>query len=98
MSIAEDQIRLAAEEALAWLPGLEVRRMFGGWGFYCDGLLFAAAWKGAFRFRWRRENHWMYDAVDPALIEDEPAFREAVLTVLEGLRREPAAGAGRRRR
>ena len=40
---AEDEIRIDAEDALGAIDGLEVRRMFSGWGFYQRGLLFAAA-------------------------------------------------------
>jgi hypothetical protein len=44
----EDEIRIAAEDALGAMEGLEVRRVFSGWGFYRLALLFAAAWEGGF--------------------------------------------------
>ena len=46
MGRAEDEIRVDAEDALGAIEGLEVRRVFSGWGFYRRGLLFAAAWEG----------------------------------------------------
>jgi hypothetical protein len=39
---AEDEIRIDAADALGAIDGLEVRRVFSGWGFYRHGLLFAA--------------------------------------------------------
>jgi DNA transformation protein len=35
------------QELLDWLPALRTRRMFGGVGFYSDGLFFALADDGA---------------------------------------------------
>ena len=55
MGQAVDEIRVDAEDALGDIDGLEVRRMFGGWGFCQRGLLFGAAWEGEFRFRTRQE-------------------------------------------
>jgi hypothetical protein len=58
---AEDEIRIDAEDALGAIEGLDVRRVFSGWGFYRRGLLFAAAWEGEFRFRTRQGRHWIYE-------------------------------------
>ena len=64
MGQAEDEIRMDAEDALGAIEGLEVRRMFSGWGFYQYGLLFAAAWEGEFRYRTRQGGHWIYEVVE----------------------------------
>jgi hypothetical protein len=64
----EDEIRIDAEDALAAIEGLEVRRVFSGWGFYRHGLLFAAAWEGEFRFRTRQGRHWIYEIVDRGML------------------------------
>lgn len=69
MGQAEDEIRIDAEDALGAIEGLEVRRMFSGWGFYRRGLLFAAAWEGEFRFRTRQGGHWVYEAVSRELLD-----------------------------
>jgi TfoX/Sxy family transcriptional regulator of competence genes len=53
----------------AAIEGLQVRRVFSGWGFYQRGLLFAAAWEGEFRFRTRQGHHWSI----LARLEAEPA-------------------------
>jgi hypothetical protein len=100
----EDEIRIDAEDALAAMDGLEVRRVFSGWGFYRHGLLFAAAWDGEFRFRTRQGRQWVYEIVDPELLSRPAELLTAARTVLESLEREPAAarkprsGAARRRR
>jgi hypothetical protein len=87
---AEDEIRLDAQHALGGIDALDVRRMFSGWGFYSHGLLFAAAWEGEFRFRTRQDGHWVYEVVDPALL-DQPddlvrAAREVIATLREQCR------------
>jgi hypothetical protein len=69
MGEAENEIRIDAEDALGAIEGLEVRRMFSGWGFYQRGLLFAAAWDGEFRWRTRQDRHWVYEAVDRELLD-----------------------------
>jgi len=66
---AENEIRIDAEDALGAIEGLDVRRMFSGWGFYQRGLLFAAAWDGEFRFRTRQDGHWVYEPVDRELLD-----------------------------
>jgi TfoX/Sxy family transcriptional regulator of competence genes len=65
---AEDEIRIDAQDALGAIEGLEVRRVFSGWGFYRRGLLFAAAWEGEFRFRTRQGHRWVYEAADRELL------------------------------
>lgn len=92
----EDEIRLKAEDALAELPGLDVRRMFTGWGFYRNGLLFAAAWEGEFRFRTRQDDHWIYEPVDRRLLRDAAALVLAALMTISTLEREPLAPSRRR--
>ena len=69
MGEAENEIRIDAEDALGAIEGLEVRRMFSGWGFYQRGLLFAAAWDGEFRWRTRQDRHWVYEAVDRDMLD-----------------------------
>jgi hypothetical protein len=88
---AEDEIRIDAEDALGALEALEVRRMFSGWGFYQRGLLFGAAWEGEFRFRTRQDGHWVYEAVDRALLDRPEELVSAARGVLASLAAEPAA-------
>jgi hypothetical protein len=103
---AEDEIRIDAEDALGAIEGLEVRRMFSGWGFYRRGLLFAAAWEGEFRFRTRQGRRWVYEAVDRELLGRPDELVSAARGILTRLDAEPAAarpgrrgsGAVRRRR
>ncbi len=90
MGTTEDEIRDRAADALAEMADLDVRRMFSGWGFYCHGLLFAAAWDGEFRFRSRQDRRWVYDAVDPDLLEHPDLLVSAardVIAKLESLSR-----------
>jgi len=94
----EDEIRVEAEDALEAMDGLDVRRMFSGWGFYSHGLLFAAAWKGEFRFRTRQEGHWVYEGVDRALLDRPEDLVTAARTVIATLAAEPAARPRPRRR
>jgi TfoX/Sxy family transcriptional regulator of competence genes len=91
MGQAEDEIRIDAEDALAAIDGLEVRRMFSGWGFYRHGLLFAAAWDGELRFRTRQDGHWVYEEIDRDLLDRPDELVTAAREVLEALEREPAA-------
>jgi TfoX/Sxy family transcriptional regulator of competence genes len=88
---AEDEIRVDAEDALGAVEGLEVRRVFSGWGFYQRGLLFAAAWEGKFRFRTRQNRHWVYEAVDPELLDRPDELVSLARQVLARLEAEPAA-------
>jgi hypothetical protein len=94
---AEDEIRIDAEDALGALDGLDVRRMFSGWGFYHRGLLFAAAWDGEFRFRSRQDGHWKYQPVDPDLLNRPEDLVSAARAVLTKLAAEPSAAKARRR-
>lgn len=87
----EDEIRDEMRDALSWLDGLDVRRVFSGWGFYRKGLLFAAAWDGKFRLRARREGHWAYDSVANGTLNDPDKLRDAILETLAALEREPAS-------
>lgn len=96
MGRTEDEIRTDAEHALGGMDGLDVRRMFSGWGFYCHGLLFGAAWKGAFRFRTRQGGHWVYEPVDAALLDRPEELITAARTVIAALAAEPAARTQRR--
>ncbi len=96
MGATEDEIRTDAEDALGGIDGLAVRRMFSGWGFYCHGLLFAAAWKGAFRFRTRQGDHWVYEPVDAALLDRPGELVTAARTAIAALAAEPAARTRRR--
>ena len=96
MGQAEDEIRIDAEDALGALDGLEVRRVFSGWGFYHRGLLFAAAWDGEFRFRSRQDGRWKYQPVDPDLLNRPEDLVSAARSVLTKLAAEPAAKARRR--
>ena len=91
MGQAEDEIRIDAEDALGAIDGLEVRRMFSGWGFYRHGLLFAAAWEGELRFRTRQGGRWIYEVVDRDLLGHPDELVVAAREVLERLEREPAA-------
>jgi TfoX/Sxy family transcriptional regulator of competence genes len=88
---AEDEICIDAEDTLGELAGLEVRRMFSGWGFYRRGLLFAAAWEGEFRFRTRQDRHWVYEAVDRELLDRPEELVRAARSVLARLEAEPRA-------
>jgi hypothetical protein len=87
----EDEIRSDAQDALAAIGGLEVRRVFSGWGFYRHGLLFAAAWEGEFRFRTRQGRHWIYEIVDRQMLDRPDELIIAAREILERLEREPAA-------
>lgn len=98
MGQAEDEIRIDAEDALGALEGLEVRRMFSGWGFYRRGLLFAAAWEGEFRFRTRQDRHWVYEAVDRDLLDHPDELVSAARGILARLEADPAAAKARKRR
>jgi hypothetical protein len=91
MGQVEDEIRIDAEDALAAIEGLEVRRMFSGWGFYRHGLLFAAAWEGELRFRTRQGRRWIYEIVDQELLGRPDELVIAAREILERLEREPAA-------
>jgi hypothetical protein len=91
MGRAEDEIRLDAEDALAAIDGLEVRRMFSGWGFYRHGLLFAAAWDGELRFRTRQGRRWIYEIVDQEMLRRPDELVIAARKTLERLEAEPAA-------
>ncbi len=98
MGRVEDEIRVDAEDALGAIEGLEVRRMFSGWGFYQRGLLFAAAWDGEFRFRTRQGGHWEYEAVDRKLLDRPDELVSAARANLARLKAEPAAARARNRR
>jgi hypothetical protein len=87
----EDEIRIDAEDALAAMDGLEVRRVFSGWGFYRHGLLFAAAWEGELRFRTRQGRHWVYEIVDREMLDRPDDLVIAARKILERLEKEPAA-------
>ena len=89
MGQAEDEIRIDAEDALHAIEGLEVRRMFSGWGFYQRGLLSAAAWEGEFRFRTRQGRHWVYEVVDRELLGRPDEFVDAARRSSPGSRRNP---------
>jgi TfoX/Sxy family transcriptional regulator of competence genes len=93
----EDELRIDAEDALGGLDGLEVRRMFSGWGFYSCGLLFAAAWDGEFRWRTRQGGRWVYVAVERPMLDRPAELVSRAREVLSTLAREPAAEAARRR-
>jgi TfoX/Sxy family transcriptional regulator of competence genes len=90
----EDEIRFDAEDALGAVEGLEVRRVFSGWGFYQRGLLFAAAWESEFRFRTRQGGHWVYEAVDRELLGHPDELVSAARGILARLKAEPAAARG----
>ncbi len=91
MGRVEDEIRIDAEDALGAIEGLDVRRMFSGWGFYQRGLLFAAAWEGEFRFRTRQGGRWVYEAVDRGLLGRPEELVSAARENLARLEAEPAA-------
>ena len=91
MGRAEDEIRIDAEDALGAIEGLEVRRVFSGWGFYQRGLLFAAAWDGEFRFRTRQGRRWIYEAVDRELLGRPDELVSVARGILTRLETEPAA-------
>jgi hypothetical protein len=94
---AEDEIRIDAEDALGAIDGLEVRRVFSGWGFYQRGLLFGAAWEGEFRFRTRLSGRWIYEAVDREMLSRPDELVNAARGVLAQLEAEPAARIRKRR-
>lgn len=98
MGQVEDEIRVDAEDALGALDGLDVRRMFSGWGFYRRGLLFAAAWDGEFRFRSRQDGHWVYEAASRELLDQPDQLLAAARANLARLEAEPAARPRPRRR
>jgi TfoX/Sxy family transcriptional regulator of competence genes len=87
----ENELREQAEDALAELAGLDVRRMFSGWGFYCRGLLFAAAWDGEFRLRARQDGRWIYTAVDRNLLSDPDKLLRAARDNIAKLELVPGA-------
>jgi TfoX/Sxy family transcriptional regulator of competence genes len=87
----EDELREQAEDGLAELPGLDVRRMFSGWGFYSGGLLFAAAWDGEFRLRTRGDGRWIYTAVDHDLLSDPDQLVRVARANIARLELEPDA-------
>ena len=97
MGQVEDEIRIDAEDALGAIEGLEVRRVFSGWGFYQRGLLFAAAWEGEFRFRTRQGGHWVYEAVDRELLGRPDELVGAARGILARLEAEPAAARSSKR-
>ena len=97
MGQVEDEIRIDAEDALGAIEGLDVRRMFSGWGFYQRGLLFAAAWKGEFRFRTRQSGHWVYEVVDRELLDRPDEIVRVAREILARLEAEPAAARPGRR-
>lgn len=92
----EDEIRTDARHALGGLDGLDVRRMFSGWGFYHRGLLFAAAWDGEFRFRSRQGGRWVYQVVSRDLLDRPEDLVAAAREVIKALEAEPAARPRRR--
>ena len=91
MGQAEDEIRIDAEDALGAIEGLEVRRVFSGWGFYRRGLLFAAAWEGEFRFRTRQGGHWIYEVADRELLGHPEELVSAAREIIARLEADPAA-------
>jgi TfoX/Sxy family transcriptional regulator of competence genes len=93
---AEDEVRIDAEDALGAIDGLEVRRVFSGWGFYQRGLLFGAAWEGEFRFRSRQAGRWIYEAVDREMLGRPDELVNAARRVLAELEAEPAARSRKR--
>jgi hypothetical protein len=96
VGLAEDEIRIDAEDALGAVEGLEVRRVFAGWGFYRRGLLFAAAWDGEFRFRTRQDGRWIYEVVDRELLGRPDELVSVARAILARLEAEPAARTGKR--
>ena len=97
MGHAEDEIRIDAQDALGAIEGMEVRRVFSGWGFYHYGLLFAAAWDGEFRFRTRQNGRWIYETVDRTLLDQPEKLTAAARAVLARLAAEPGAAPGKGR-
>lgn len=91
MGQPEDEIRIDAEDALGAIDGLEVRRVFSGWGFYQHGLLFAGVWEGEFRFRTRQDKHWVYEPVDRELLDCPEELVRIAESILARLAAEPAA-------
>ena len=91
VGVIENELREQAEDALAELAGLDVRRMFSGWGFYSSGLLFAAAWDGEFRLRTRERGRWIYTAVDRDLLSDPDQLVRAARENIAKLELEPGA-------
>jgi hypothetical protein len=87
----DDEIRDLAADSLAELDGMDVRRMFSGWGFYRHGLLFGAAWDGEFRFRSRHEGRWIYEAVDADLLQNPELLVSSAREVIATLELEPLA-------
>jgi hypothetical protein len=75
---AERIVRDRAADSLEEITGLDIRQMFGGFGFYVNGLLVAAAWDGAFKLRYRENGHWVYRPVDDSVV-DEPATLVALV-------------------
>jgi TfoX N-terminal domain len=98
MGAVEVEIRDRAAETLAEIERLDVRRMFGGFGFYVDGLLVAAAWEGAFRLRYREDGHWVYRPVDGSAVDDPSLLVGLVRDRVAQLSGEPHAQRPRRAR
>jgi len=96
MGQIEDELRIDAEDALGGLEGLEVRRMFSGWGFYRRGLLFAACWDDEFRWRTRQDDHWVYEPVDRSLLDKPDELMAGANAVISALEVEPATARKRR--
>jgi TfoX/Sxy family transcriptional regulator of competence genes len=84
---AERAVRDRVAETLAEIERLEIRPMFSGFGVYVDGLLVAAAWRGAFCLRHREDAHWVYRPVDDELLDDPdllvPLVRRRVAVLSE---------------
>lgn len=70
MGAVEVEIRDRGADSLVEIERLDVRRLLGGFGFYIDGLLVAAAWDGAFRLRYREDGRWFYRPVDDSAIDE----------------------------
>jgi hypothetical protein len=88
---AERLVRDRAADSLGEIAGLDVRQMFGGFGFYVDGLLVAAAWDAAFRLRHRENGHWVYKPVDDSVIDEPSTLVSLVRARVEELSAEPDA-------
>lgn len=97
MGQAEDEIRIDAEDALGGIDGLEVRRVFSGWGFYQLGLLFGGVWEGEFLFRTRQGGRWVYEPVGRELLDQPDILVAAARAAIAKLRTEPAATVKHRR-
>jgi hypothetical protein len=93
---AEVEIRDRAADSLVEIERLDVRRLFGGFGFYIDGLLVAAAWDGAFRLRYREDGHWVYRPVDDSAIDEPSVLVAQVRDRAAKLSQEPDARRPRR--